>query len=250
MFKSIFGKTIILSCILLSIFPILAQLPTLGFQVGIGVSGGSAQNDFADQLDNTIWSLNVNGMYHIPLLPLGVGANIMYGQYGQTNRKVPFNSYVSTVYVREETTNNIFQGHLIGRFRPVPGPVQPYLDGMIGFVNLTTSTKITDEDDWDDEGDIASSQNASSSGFSKGWGAGIQIQLWKGLALGDRKGPGQLLLDIGYQQYYNPKLKYMTEDSIVYEDLNDDGIAETASITKFKTRTDFSNIRIGIVLQF
>ena len=79
-----------------------------------------------------------------------------------------------------KTTNDIFYGHLLFRVIPFRGNVKPYIETLIGLKNLSTTTKLIDEDgvcDEDDDCEIASSKNASDNAFSYGIGGGLNVKI-------------------------------------------------------------------------
>lgn len=78
-----------------------------------------------------------------------------------------------------KTNNSIFLGHAVLRFAPTTTfPIRPYFDGMIGFKNLYTRTRLIDLDDVDqDDGDNSRIESGDWA-FSYGGAVGVQLDIF------------------------------------------------------------------------
>ena len=77
------------------------------------------------------------------------------------------------------TNSNIIHGHAMLRFQPdVVFPLKPYIEGMAGFKNLYTKSKLIDLNGDDDEV-IERESNLSDWAFSYGGSIGVHIAYWE-----------------------------------------------------------------------
>ena len=104
-----------------------------------------------------------------------IGGELGFLVYGSETRKEPFSTTIPDVTVDVTTSNNIVFGHLLVRLQVPAGPVQPYLDGLVGFNYLFTQTSIKNEQDQEE---IATSTNFTDFTFSYGGAGGILIQIY------------------------------------------------------------------------
>ena len=75
------------------------------------------------------------------------------------------------------TTNDLVAGHLFLRLQPSGGFFQPYVEGLVGFHYLSTSTSVSDQGD--DSEAIASTKHLSDFTFSYGAGVGVMFRVWQ-----------------------------------------------------------------------
>jgi len=243
-----FNKYTILFACLFAIFPNIAfaEDTLTGLNAGVALLGATPQGDFADVMDNNVWAGNLFATVHIADSPVAAGINLAVGMYGRNEHKAPLVSTLVTV--KEITTNSIFQGHLMLRLQPQHAAVRPYLDGLVGFTHLSTSTKVTDEDEYDDEGIIASSTNKQDTSFSYGIGGGVTIRLWQPMPQPEEDNPLMALhLDLGMRSIYTNPLTYLTEDSFTY---NTDVYPYEVTIEDYHSRADIHAFYIGLVFEF
>jgi len=191
-----------------------------------------------------------------------VGGNLILSIYGSRNRRIPFNYWTGNmVTIRMQTTNAYIAGDFMLRLKPLQGPVQPYLDGLIGFNNLSTTTQVEDENDWfdDEDEEIASTTNMSDSAFSYGLGGGVLILIikpknpeeeFRGNVKIVKKSLG-VFLDFG--------VRYLIGGEAHYLNVNKDGWmtatdpADGPVVTTFypdRSKTDVFTIHLGIVIPF
>jgi len=141
------------------------------FYINGNIQVGIPQNDFYDVLGKV--GIGGGGAIMFRLqkrMPLYAGIDISVISY-DSESDFFFDNFGE---FELETRANIFLGHGLLRFEPeINFPIQPYVDGMIGFKNLYNRTKTIDtetreEDTLESNGDWA---------FSYGGSVGLQIPL-------------------------------------------------------------------------
>lgn len=213
-----FSKQIL--CLILMcpiIFPAFAQRPQ-SMQAGANFTIGIPQNDFRENIDNNAFGGTGFFLYNIPRSPVHIGASIgfmVYGSESYQRRLIPD----VPVSVDINTTNSILQGHLIFRVQPSQSSVRPYMDGLLGFNYLSTSTSIEDNDSWSNDDNIASENNFDDGVFSYGGGAGIQFQVYhptdEQIIQNNVYG---VVIDIGVRYVKGGEAEYLDEGGIQYNE--------------------------------
>ncbi|MFP4369119.1 MAG: hypothetical protein ACLFR2_06030 [Candidatus Kapaibacterium sp.] len=206
----------------------------------IGLQLGFPTGEYKNQNDEVGFGIGGNLAFNIKGAPLYVGIDGAYLVMSSRERVEQFSTTIPDVRVRVNTTNShsFFHGFL--RFQADEGPIQPYFEGLIGFNYLSTTTTIEDVD-FDDDQDIASSNDLSDFAFSYGVGGGLAIPV---STFESEEGHGmQLLIDLGAKYIKGGEAEYLKEDGkqivdgeVIYE------------ITK--SRTDMLSARIGVTLKF
>ena len=107
------------------------------FGVEFALIGQLPQNEFKDEGVPIGFGIEISGLWY-PTNTLGFGLNLGGTQYGSSERQIPFNYFTDLITIREKTTNNIGYGHLLIRFSPIQGKINPYFEGLIGFKNLNS----------------------------------------------------------------------------------------------------------------
>ena len=213
--------------------PVQAGAQSISPRVSPNIIIGIPANEFADNVDNIGFGLGVTGGVGFGTLPIMIGLDLGYMVYGIERRSEPFSTTIPDVRVDVETTNNIFQAHLVLRVQPQTGAVQPYIEGLFGFKYLFTRTSIknipTDET-------VVSSTNFDDFASSFGPGAGVDIRLWEA----ERT---TILLHLGCRYLLGSVADYLERGSI--ERLNGEVIFDVIS-----SRTDFILPQLGATFTF
>jgi len=249
--KSIFNSLSVL-LVIISISGItIAGTSSAPFHGSCGISLLNLQprNDFADFVKNDGWGINIYGAYQLMNTPISIGLDFVATQYGsEKSTQYPFGHLIP---IELETTSAFYSGGMFLRLQPGGFPIQPYMDGIIGFNNLTTESRVRDEDDDDEEDDIASSINMTDNTLTYGIGGGVMLEVFSfdlqeasGLKL------GSLLLDFG--------ARYMVGGEAEYLNVNKDGWFTEAGENRNdeyefhpdKSKTDVFTIDLGIVFKF
>jgi len=144
------------------------------FQLGI------PQQDFKENLDRVGIGGGALLLFQLGKMPLYAGAEFSGMSYDRESIDYTVNigGFLRDYELR--TSNSIFMMHGVLRIQPdLNGPIQPYLDGMIGTKNLFTRTRlIEDDNDGDpDNNDEESRVETGDWAFSYGGALGIQIDI-------------------------------------------------------------------------
>ncbi|NNF06155.1 MAG: hypothetical protein HKN21_05290, partial [Candidatus Eisenbacteria bacterium] len=169
-----------------------------------------------------------------PSLTFGVGADILV--YGSETTKVRL-PLVEDFELN--TDNNLAGFFLFGQYRPFAGPIQPYVEGRVGFNYFWTESKLEDKDFFDD-GEVARETNYDDFTTFYGGGGGILIQLSEGNRVEGKPG---VFLDLKATYLQGGEAEYLTEGDI--EIINDIPVFNAS-----KSETDRATYEIGVVLTF
>lgn len=211
------------------------EKPPLG-QFGLG---GVIAVPVGDFHDNVEIAGGIAGSFGVGLgdSPVSLGLELTYVTYGGEDRNLPVGG-LSNLRVGVNTSNDIFLMHGRVRAQQLTGRVRPYLDGLVGFNYLFTSTEIDANEYCSNYG---GSYNCSGNGnsvthlddlvFSAGGGGGVGIAVTKS---------GKVRLDLSVRYLYGAEAKYLTEGDIHW---TDDG---PPVLHPRRTRTDMLLIGIGI----
>ncbi|MES2765873.1 MAG: hypothetical protein V4642_08400 [Bacteroidota bacterium] len=216
-----------------------------GLQAGLGLILGLPRNEFRDNVTNPGFGIGGHIGYAPNKMPLMFGVEFDYMAYGMETTKVPFNeSTTGRVNVDLQTTNSIVSGHLFSRLQPATGLLRPYVDALVGFNYLNTSSSVNDE--YSDQS-IASSINFQDGAFSYGAGAGVMFKILDGNLGEDQMGEthfGTTLLDFRVRYMKGGEAEYLKRGSIK-EDPND---KTKVTYDVYKSRTDMLTFRLGVAI--
>lgn len=217
----------------------------IGVQAGGGVMIGVPQKEFADQV-GTGGGVGAECFYAPGNNPFAIGIAFNYIQYGSETRREPFSTTIPDVQVDVTTSNAILLGHLLLRAQSRSGPIQPYVDGLIGFDYLFTETKIED-DDWDDDDHdgIASTTNFDDTAFSYGFGGGCMFRVWQRQEARDDDDLKnlQVLVDLRAHYLRGGEAEYLKKGSI----RRNNG---KVSYDVTRSMTDLLLLKVGVAVAF
>ncbi len=223
------------------------------YEFNIGLMGQLPKGEFKEQGVPTGFGIDFNGALY-PADVLGIGLNIGYGQYGNASRQIQLSYFSDLVTVEEKTTNAIGYGNLFFKLTPFnkQWKVQPYLEGLIGAKHLSTKTKISNNQCWDDHDDdddceIASSTNASDWVFGYGVGFGIDVPLKK-IDNPDTLKEGDMYFFINSRYLWGGEATYLKKGDIEHSDPEEGPVEST--ITWNTSSTDLLHIIIGLGYRF
>ena len=231
------------------------------FGVDIALIGQLPKGEFKDEGVPKGFGLDINGLWY-PSKQFGLGLNVGISQYGNSERQIPFSYYTDLVTITEKTTNDLAYGHLLLKLIPFQGKVRPYFEGLLGMKNLSTTTKLTNENCEDHSGtdyndcEIASSTNASDNAFSYGGGGGLEIILTS--FGGDENSnieenwdlgiDGVLSLYLNARYMIGAEAEYLKEGAISFSNPEDGPVS--TSFDYSKSKTDVLQISIGLNFNF
>lgn len=209
------------------------------FQGGFNFSLGFPQSEFKDNVDQ----IGSGGFGHLAYnfrnSPLALGLSLGFFGYGSERREEPLSIAIPEVYVKVKTINNIFLCHFLVRIQPPEGKFRPYLDGLIGFNNFYTNTKVQSQRTSEE---IARTNILNDLAFSYGGGGGLMIQVYSSHGSGG-EGPVVLSVDMAVRYLKGGKAEYLKKGSIF---LDNDQVVYTAECSK----TDLITGYVGVSFSF
>lgn len=138
------------------------------------------------------------------------------------------------------SNHHLLTGHLVVRLQPALGPIEPYVDGLLGVNYFFSRTRL--------EGDIAferrglrASTNFDDLSFSYGAGGGIQVRLFE-KPLGMYESPTRLSVNLGVRYLYGPETAYLGTESLRVTDRD-------LTFEPIRSRTDLLLPRLGLQLE-
>ena len=224
-------------------FCIASVLSAQEFQAAINFLLGQPQGEFQEKVDD--FGFGVGGLfaYRPGNSALMIGADVEYMIYGSETRQEPFSFTIPDVTVDVETSNNIVLLHALARLQGNHGVFRPYMDGLIGMHYFFTETKVSDEDDFEDD-PIASSINQEDVAFSYGAGGGVMVLVHqKERRPGEDPKLKEVLIDFRVRYLFGGEATYLKKGSITREN----GVA---SIDPLRSRTDLLTYQLGVVFTF
>lgn len=147
---------------------------------GIGFIMAFPQNTFRDTLDKYGYGINLYGAYApSSFAPFAVGIDIGFMSYGNEDFTQPLGGgALSRINVNIETNYNLVTGHTFLRLQPDLKFVLPYIEGLVGFHYLYTSSEVKSQSNNPADVPFASSTNYDDIALSYGIGGGLGIKLY------------------------------------------------------------------------
>lgn len=211
---------------------------------GFGLIGGFPMGEFGGNVTNP--GIGISGFvgYMIPRTPAVIGLDLGYLIYGHERRREQFSLTIPDVKVGVVTENNIFSMNAFLRLQTPTAPFRFYVEGLVGFHYLFTSTTIEDLPRFSGE-DIASSTNLDDFAFTRGAGAGMLIEVWSG---GENRTPQNrtlrsVSLDFRMRYQDGSEADYLKRGDIVRR-------SGTAKLNVTKSTTDLITAYLGVALDF
>jgi hypothetical protein len=204
---------------------------------GINFTLAFPQGEFKDNIDRLGFGGSLQFLFFNPTpdLPVSLGINLGYINYGSESRREPFSYTIPDVFVDVDRTNNLINFHLLFQIISPTGVFRPYAEGLFGGSYIFTETSIKSRD-YDE---VASSTNFDDFAWSYGAGGGFIILLTENL--GDEI--GSLFLDLKARYLFGSEAEYLKEGSVTVE-----GRRVTYDVTKSKT--DLLQIQLGVTAYF
>ena len=198
----------------LVLFLIITSLTNISFaqQAGINFSLAFPQGEFGEEVDNLGYGLSGEFMFLSPkpLSPFGIGVNLGYYVYGRESSRVPWSSYIQSVFLDVEKTNNLVNFHILFEIGFPTGVIRPYVQGLFGGEYLYTESSVSGENGQEV---IASSTNYDDWAWSYGAGGGIEVLLG-----GDPVTEmGAIYLDLKGRYLFGSETTYLKEGDMYVE---------------------------------
>jgi len=230
-------KSFLLSMLLIVFF---AGSSFSQFDVGLNGTLISPESGFKENVDRL--GIGLTGKFAVRLgdTPFYAGLSIGGANYGSESRR---EILVWPVEVEVNTNNNILFTHLLFQARADMQPIQPYVEGLVGFNYLWTESKIKDLDAYDEE-DIASQTHFDDFTWSYGGGFGILVKL-KSFDMDEDASDkqGTLFLDFKVRYLRGGQAEYLKEGDL------EKGAHNEVIIHTSKSDTDLISYHLGVVLQ-
>ena len=220
----------------LVLFLIITSLTNISFaqQAGINFSLAFPQGEFGEEVDNLGYGLSGEFMFLSPkpLSPFGIGVNLGYYVYGRESSRVPWSSYIQSVFLDVEKTNNLVNFHILFEIGFPTGVIRPYVQGLFGGEYLYTESSVSGENGQEV---IASSTNYDDWAWSYGAGGGIEVLLG-----GDPVTEmGAIYLDLKGRYLFGSETTYLKEGDMYVEQ-------GELVYSPSKSKTDMITAHVGV----
>ena len=211
---------------------------------GFGITGGFPTGEFGDNVTNPGIGISGYAGYMIPRTPAVIGLDLGYLIYGHERRMERFSLTIPDVQVGVVTDNNILSMNAFLRLQKRDGTLRPYVEGVVGFHYLFTSTTIEDLPRFSGE-EIASSTNLDDFAFTKGFGGGILIEVWNGRETRTPQNRTLRAVSIDFRMRYQDgsAADYLKRGDIVRR-------AGVAELNVTKSTTDLITAHLGLAVDF
>lgn len=191
------------------------------------------KGEFSTQLDTNGFGANIGGIFRLDDEGLfSVRGDIGGMQYGSETLHAPYLPITGRVALDVETTNSVFWGSIGPQITVPVGPVQPYMNAAIGFMDFNTSTSVRGSDS-----DYEYARSTNSDDATSAWifGGGMYVPLgtsksWK--------------LHAGARYFYGGEATYLTEGDIID---NPDG---SVTLQPRHSKTDQVTWQVGVSYTF
>ncbi|MDQ7041491.1 MAG: hypothetical protein Q9M35_11190 [Rhodothermus sp.] len=177
------------------------------FQGSVYLLAGIPQGAFRENVDNAGFGLDFDVGWRLLNAPVFLGAEAGFMIYGVERRREPFSLTIPDVTVDVETVNNMVMGHLLMRLQPSLDRLWPFVEGLIGGRYFYTRTTIKSEQ----QQEIAASTNYEDVALSYGYGAGLEIELYRKPV---SKRIQRFLIHLGGRYLYGSEAEYLRRGSI------------------------------------
>jgi hypothetical protein len=164
------------------------------------------KGEFAEQLDDNGYGANIGGLFRLDREGVfSIRADVGGMQYGSETIRAPYLPITGRVALDVETTNAVYWGTIGPQITVPAGPVQPYVNAAIGFMDFVTSTSVRGSDS---QYEYASTNNSDDATSAYIFGAGFYVPL------GNQK---EWKLHFGARYWYGGEATYLKEGDIVDE---------------------------------
>lgn len=201
---------------------------TLGGGIGMSIPTG----DF-----DRFWGTNmfqVGAHLGFPLRRVPVlqgGFAFGFSVMGRNETTVPITTdYLGITEGTLTTRCKVFSYHPLLRLNPLQGRIRPYVDGMVGFRQFSTTSKVTADGV---EENISKERDETDVAFSMGWAAGVMV------TLGDIA-----YAELRVERFDSGEATYVDPTSVTVSD------AGLVSFNTLTSNTDVTNVLVGIGLRF
>ncbi len=161
------------------------------------------KGEFGTQLDTQGFGANVGALFRLDKEGLfSIRGDLGGMQYGRETLYVPYLPITGRVSIDVETTNSVIWGSIGPQITVPAGPVQPYINAAVGFMDFVTSTSVRGSDS---NYEYASTNNADDVTSAWIFGGGVYVPI------GTQK---EWKLHLGARYFYGGEATYLTEGDI------------------------------------
>jgi hypothetical protein len=191
------------------------------------------KGEFATQLDTEGFGANLGALFRIDRDGLfSLRADVGGMQYGSETLHAPYLPITGRVALDIETTNSVFWGSIGPQISAPVGPVQPYINAAVGFMDFNTSTSLRGSDSNYEYARTTNSDDATSAWI---FGGGLYVPLGSGK---------EWKLHAGARYFYGGEASYLTEG-----DIQDNPDGSVTLFPKF-SKTDQVTWQVGVSYTF
>jgi hypothetical protein len=204
---------------------------------GINFTLAFPMGEFKDNVDRAGFGGSLQFLFFDPQpgLPVSLGLNLGYINYGSESRREPFSSTIPDVTVDVDRSNNLVNFHILFQIIPYTGTFRPYAEGLFGGSYLFTETTIRSRG----EEEVASSTNFDDYAWSYGAGGGFIILLSDDIG----ENMGSLYLDLKARYLFGSEAEYLKEGSVIVEN-------GRVTYDVSRSKTDLLQIHLGVMAYF
>jgi len=208
--------------------------PSLGF----GVQVVEPKGKFAEEFDG--YPAGFSGTFAAPMgnSPFEIGVSVSWNNMGSQREDVDIYVYTDEngidIYepgdMSVKSNNNRYL--LLGRFRPLGGGFQPYVEGLTGVETYVTKTDVSIDDN-SFEGVSNTDRQHWDMALSLGWAAGLRIRMSQ-----------SIFLEARFENLRSGRATFVNKDSII---INSDNSLEFETR---ESRTDKWTYQLGLAFEF
>lgn len=201
---------------------------TLGGGIGMSIPTG----DFDRYWGTNMFQVGAHLGFPLGRIPvLQGGFAFGYSVMGRSGKTVPITTDHAGITDGTLTTRcKVFSYHPLLRLNPLQGRVRPYVDGMVGFRQFSTTSKVTADGE---EENISKERNGSDLAFSMGWAAGVMVTLGT-----------VAYVELRVERFDSGEATYVDPESVT---VSDQGAVSFNTLT---SNTDVTNVLVGIGVRF
>ncbi|MBN1273378.1 MAG: hypothetical protein JXB26_14010 [Candidatus Aminicenantes bacterium] len=216
--------------------PALAKGPL--FQLGMSGQGGFPTGVFRDNIGTFNAGFGFDFIFSPIKSRLAVGVSFGILFYGSESSGVFFQAPNADFNIDVTTTNSIYLGHILFRYRIKGEKIKPYLDALVGLSHLTTDTQIDDVD----SDDPISTNNYRDTALSFGGGGGLMVRLYHKPGYQNSSG-WEIMLDLKARYINGGEAEYLKEGGISRED-------NRLIYDLNRSRTNLFTTQVGVIFHF
>lgn len=205
-------------------------------RAGGNISIGFPVGEYRDNLDRVASGLNGYAVFGLGDLPLSAGGSFSFMTQGSERiGRMQIGPYVGDLVTR----NKLLTAHAVIRAQSMAAGVAPFLDLLVGFKRLYTTTEIrigfnVPDIDMDSDDYV----------ISYGVGCGVAYQIYESSGDGDESGGGRRLsLDLGVRYLMGGEAEYVDIDSVIFID-------DRIGYNMVRSRTDMMTVHAGVSFLF